>query len=127
MDPSQPLPTTPAPPPLARTGPSDSTAKIVYILYLVSLAVGVTSLVGVIMAYLNAGEAPEPLRSHYRFQIRTFWIGLLYSCIGLALLLVVVGALVWAFVAVWLIVRCVKGLKHLDRGEPYPNAATWLW
>ena len=127
MDPSQPLPTTPAPPPAGQPGPSDSTAKIVYILYLVSLAVGVTSLVGVIMAYVNVGEAPEPLRSHYRFQIRTFWIGVLYSCIGLLLLLVVVGAVVWAFVAVWLIVRCVKGLKYLDRGEPYPNAATWLW
>jgi uncharacterized membrane protein len=127
MDPSQPLPTTPAPPPAGLAGPSASTAKVVYILYLVSLAVGVTSLVGVIMAYVNVGEAPEPLRSHYRFQIRTFWIGLLYSCIGLLLLLVVVGAVVWLFVAVWLIVRCVKGLQALERGEPYPNAATWLW
>jgi uncharacterized membrane protein len=127
MEPSPPLPTTPAPPPAGRAAPSDSTAKIVYILYLVSLAVGVTALVGVIMAYVNVGEAPEPLRSHYRFQIRTFWLGLLYSFVGLLLLVVVVGAVIWALVAVWLIVRCVKGLKYLDRGEPYPNAATWLW
>jgi uncharacterized membrane protein len=127
MDPSQPLPTTPAPPPAGRAAPSDSTAKIVYILYLVSIAVGVTSLIGVIMAYLNVGEAPEPLRSHYRFQIRTFWIGLLYSAIGFVLLFVAVGAVVLLFVAVWLIVRCVKGLKYLDRGEAYPNAASWLW
>ncbi len=127
MDPTQPLPTTPAPPPAGRVAPSDSTAKIVYILYLVSLAVGVTSLVGVIIAYVNVGDAPEPLRSHYRFQIRTFWIGLLYTIAGALLLLVTVGAAVFAFVAVWLIVRCVKGLKHLDRREPYPNAATWLW
>lgn len=119
----EPLPTTPAPPRAA----NDSTAKIVYVLYLVSLAIGVTSLIGVIVAYVNVGDAPEPLRSHYRFQIRTFWIGILYSVLGALLLLVAVGALVLAFVAVWLIVRCVKGLKHLGRGEPYPNAETWLW
>jgi uncharacterized membrane protein len=115
-------------PPLAtRPAPSDSTAKIVYVLYLVSLAVGVTSLIGVVMAYVNVGDAPGPLASHYRFQIRTFWIGILYSLVGLLLLLVAVGALVLVFVAVWLIVRCVKGLKYLDRREPYPNVETWFW
>jgi uncharacterized membrane protein len=127
MDPSQPLPTTPAPPRAGHATPSDTTAKIVYILYLGSLLVGVTSLIGVVMAYLNVGEAPEPLRSHYRFQIRTFWIGLLYSIAGFLLLAVAIGAAVFVLVAIWLIVRCAKGLKYLGRGEPYPNATTWLW
>lgn len=125
MDPGTPMQTTPAPPrPAAQ---SDSTAKIIYILYLVSLAVGVTSLVGVVMAYVNVGSAPEPLRTHYRFQIRTFWIGVLYGLLSLVAMLVAVGVVLALFTVVWLIVRCVKGLKHLDRGEPYPNAATWLW
>ena len=57
---------------------STSNAQIIYILYLVSLVVGVTGIVGVIMAYVYRGEAPDWLQSHYRFQIRTFWIGLLY-------------------------------------------------
>jgi uncharacterized membrane protein len=118
-----PPPSTPAPQPAQ----SDTSAKIIYILYLLSLLVGVTSLVGVIMAYVNIGDAPEPLKSHYRFQIRTFWIGLLYGVIGLVLTFVAVGVLVLLFVAVWLIVRCVKGLKALDRREPYPNVATWFW
>jgi uncharacterized membrane protein len=118
-----PLPTSLAP----QARPSATAAKIIYVLYLASFLVGVTALVGVIMAYVYVGDAPEPLKSHYRFQIRTFWIGMLYSLVGLLLALVVVGVVVWAFVAVWLIVRCVKGLKALDRGEPYPNAETWLW
>ena len=125
MEPNTPLPTTPAP--ASRDPARDSTAKIAYVLYLVSLAVGVTSLVAVVIAYMNVGDAPEPLRSHYRFQIRTFWIGALYGLAGALLLAVGIGALVLLFLAVWLIVRCVKGLKHLDRGEPYPNAGTWLW
>lgn len=125
MEPNWPLPTTPAPD--SRAPARDSSAKIAYILYLVSLAVGVTSLVAVVIAYVNVGDAPEPVRSHYRFQIRTFWIGALYGLVGLLLLAVAVGGLVLLFLAVWLIVRCVKGLKYLDRGEPYPNPGTWLW
>lgn len=124
MEPGSPLPTTPAPP---RAAQSDSTAKIVYVLYLASLVVGVTSIVGVIIAYVNVGDAPEPLRTHYRFQIRTFWMAVLYGIVGLVLTFVVIGAALFLFVAVWLIVRCVKGLRYLDRGEAYPNAATWLW
>lgn len=124
------LPTSvppPAPAPSPVVAPSDTSVKIVYVLYLLSLVLGVTALVGVIMAYVNVGEAPEPLKSHYRFQIRTFWLGLLYASLGVLLTLAAVGVLVLLFVAVWLIVRCVKGLKALDRHEPYPNVQTWLW
>lgn len=123
MDPGTPFPTTPAPP----AAQSDSTAKIVYILYLVALVSGVTALIGVIMAYVNVGEAPEPLRTHYRFQIRTFWIALLYCIVSGLLTIVAIGALLFVLVAVWYVVRCAKGLQYLGRGQPYPNAATWLW
>ncbi len=123
MDPGNPLPTTPAPP-AVRT---DSTAKIVYVLYLVALVSGVTALVGVIMAYVNVGDAPEPLRTHYRFQIRTFWIAILYCVVAGILTMAAVGALLFPLVAVWYIVRCAKGLQYLARGQAYPNAGTWLW
>jgi uncharacterized membrane protein len=123
MDPGTPLQTTPVPP----AAQSDSTAKIIYILYLVALVSGVTALIGVIMAYVNVGEAPEPLRTHYRFQIRTFWIALVYCIVSGILTMVVIGALLFIFVAVWYIVRCAKGLQYLGRGQPYPNADTWLW
>lgn len=127
MDPSQPLPTTPAPPRAGGSAPSDTAAKVVYVLYLGSLLVGVTSLIGALVAYVNAGDAPEPLRSHYRFQIRTFWIGLLYSIVAFLLALAAIGVVFFVLIAIWLIVRCAKGLKYLGRGEPYPNATTWLW
>lgn len=127
MDPSQPLPTTPAPPRAGRPAPSDTTAKVVYVLYIGSLLVGVTSLIGALIAYVNAGDAPEPLRSHYQFQIRTFWIGLLYSIVAFLLALVKIGVVLFVMIGIWLIVRCAKGLKHLGRGEPYPNATTWVW
>ncbi len=115
------------PPMATQPAPSTTTAVIVYVLYLASLLVGVTAIVGLVVAYVNVGDAPEPLANHYRFQIRTFWIGFLYAVVGLLLVVVVVGWALLVFEAVWLIVRCVKGLKHLDRREPYPNVETWLW
>ncbi len=124
MEPGTPLATPPAPP----AAQSDTTAKIVYVLYLVGLVTGgIGALVGVIMAYVNVGAAPEPLRTHYRFQIRTFWISILYCIASAILTILVIGWLLFTLVAVWYIVRCAKGLQYLGRGQAYPNAGTWLW
>ena len=106
---------------------SSSTALIVYILYLVGIVVGLTALVGAVMAYVNRSDAPAWLASHYEFQIRTFWIGLLYLVVGTLLTYVLVGYLVLLFWLVWVILRCAKGMKHLDAGEPHPNPAGWMF
>ncbi len=106
---------------------TEGTAKIIYILYLVGIVFGVTGIIGVVMAYINRSEAPEWLSSHYTFQIRTFWIGALYMLIGILLSFVLVGYLVLLFWVVWLIVRCVKGMKSLDQKEAHPNPAGWLF
>lgn len=119
-----PAPEPPLPPQVAS---SETNARIAYVLYLVSLAVGVTALVAVVVAYVNQGSAPEGLRTHYRYQIRTFWIGLLYGALGVLLSVVVVGFALLLFVAVWLVVRCVKGLKLLGERQPIPDPGTWLW
>ena len=57
-------------------------ALIVYILYLAAYVVGITAVIGVIIAHVQVGTAEPVLASHYRFQIRTFWIGLLYLVVG---------------------------------------------
>lgn len=111
----------------ANTNASGSTAKIVYILYLVGILFGITGLVGVVMAYINKSDAPEWLQSHYRFQIRTFWIGFLYLVIGSVLSIVLIGWLVILFWVVWLIVRCVKGMKYLDNNQAHPDPAGWMF
>ncbi|WP_020410580.1 DUF4870 family protein [Hahella ganghwensis] len=106
---------------------SASNAKIIYILYLVSIIFGLTSIVGLIMAYIYKSDAPEWVQTHYRFQIRTFWIGLLYGFIGVVLSFFVIGYLVLLFVLIWLIVRCVKGLKALDQKQPVADPASWMF
>jgi uncharacterized membrane protein len=104
-----------------------TTANTVYILYLVGLLVPVTPLVGVIMAYVNRGDAPDWVQSHYRFQIRTFWIGVLYSVIGIITVFIIVGFFWLCFVLVWWVVRCVKGMQAVAAGAPYERVETWMW
>src|SRR5262249_38257501 len=66
-------------------------ALIVYILYFVSYFTGITALIGVIIAHVQLASADALLSTHCRFQIRTFWIGLLYLAIGIVLASVIVG------------------------------------
>ena len=107
--------------------PLAKNVKLIYILYLVSIILGLTSIIGLIMSYVNKGDAPDWLKTHYQFLIRTFWIGLLYSVIGLILMTVVIGFLVLLFALVWFIIRCVKGMKLLDEGKPHPNPTGWMF
>ncbi len=101
--------------------------NIIYILYLASLIFGVTAVIGVIMAYVNYRDAPEWLWTHYDFQIRTFWIGLLDLVIVSLLTLIYIGWLLVLMWYVWVIVRCARGMKQLARGAAYPNRTGWLF
>ena len=104
-----------------------SDANLIYILYLVALIAGITSVAGLIMAYVNQGGAPEWVQTHYRFQIRTFWIGMLYTLIGLVTCVIIVGFFWLLFVLVWWVVRCAKGMTAISRGLPYEHPTSWMW
>nr|WP_320116713.1 hypothetical protein [uncultured Desulfuromonas sp.] len=106
---------------------SEGTAKLIYIFYLIGIVIGLTAIIGVIMAYVYRGDAPDWLRSHYDFQIRTFWIGALYIFIGGLLSAVLIGYLILLFWLVWLAVRCAKGLKALEENQAPPNPKGWLF
>ena len=80
-----------------------------------------------VLAYVYRGEAPGWLASHFRFQIRTFWIGLLYMAICIALMPVVIGVVLLPLVLLWLIVRCAKGMNRLSAGDPHPDPTSWMF
>lgn len=102
-------------------------AKIVYILYLVGLVFGITGIIGVIMAYINKDESPDWLKTHYQFQIRTFWIGLLLMFLGTILSIMLIGWFIFLFWVVWLVIRCIKGMKNLDLEKPVDNPTSWMF
>lgn len=99
----------------------------VYVLYLFGYFTGITAIIGVIIAYLQARSANPPIKSHYTFQIRTFWIGLVYLVVGLLLLSLAVGVLVLLWGFVWSLVRNVKGLLALNRNDPIQNPESWMF
>jgi len=107
--------------------PGGDNVKLVYVLYLASVVVGITMLVGLVMAYMNRGHAAGTwVESHYTYQIRTFWIGLLYSVICIVLMIVGIGFLLIVAVLIWGVVRCVRGLQWTAAGQPVPNPQSWL-
>jgi uncharacterized membrane protein len=107
--------------------PGGDNVKLIYILYLVSVVVGITMLIGLVMAYLNRGQASGTwAHSHYTYQIRTFWIGLLYSLICVVLMIIGIGFLLIIAVLIWGVVRCVRGLQWASSSQPVPNPQGWL-
>ena len=106
---------------------TSTTAKVIYILLMVSTMIGVTGLVAIIMAYVMQDDSPEWLQTHYRFQIRTFWIGLLYIVIGSFTFQIIIGYFILLFTVVWMLVRCAKGLKQLANKQAVKNLESWFF
>jgi len=103
-------------------------ALIVYILYLVAYVVGITAVIGVIIAHVQVGTTADPmLASHYRFQIRTFWIGVLYLVVGVILAFVLIGFLVLLWWFIWSLIRTIKGLLLLNENRPIRDPGSWMF
>jgi uncharacterized membrane protein len=114
-----------APVPAGEKG--QGTVLLVYVLMLASVIVPLTGVLGVIIAYVYRDDVPPWLQSHFRLQIRTFWLSLLYVTLGLLLLIALVGYAVLLFWLVWFLVRCIKGVRFLNLGQAYPNPEAWLF
>ena len=89
-------------------------ATIVYALQAAGFFLGITWIAAVIIDYVKKDDAAGSwLDSHYRWQIRTFWWGLLWGVVGGLLAIVVVGFIVLAADAIWIIYRIAKGWLRL--------------
>lgn len=104
---------------------------VISLLYLGSFLAGITTLIGVILAYVWRNEPHEGWEdSHYRYHIRTFWIGFIWTGVALAGSIVTLFLFAWLFfglVAVWFAVRAVKALLAAQKNEPVQNVESWLF
>jgi uncharacterized membrane protein len=108
-------------PEIRRSDPARNLAVVVYILQALSFFVGgITGLVGVIINYVKMEDVRGTwVESHFSWQIRTFWIALLWTVIGTVTIpLMGFGFLVLLATAVWVIYRVVKGALALNDGKP---------
>jgi len=103
-------------------------AIVVWSLYIASyLSFAVTMLVGVIIAYIKRDElAGTPFASHMTSAIRTFWISLVVSVIGLLLSVIYIGFLVLIVLWIWLLFRVIRGLVRAIDRQPIEDPTGWL-
>jgi uncharacterized membrane protein len=79
---------------------------------------GLPWLVAVVMNYVKKDDvAGTWLESHFRWQIRTFWWGLLWGVVGGILTLVLIGFVILFVDAIWIIYRIVKGWLSLSEDK----------
>jgi uncharacterized membrane protein len=108
--------------------------KVIYALHAISLLTGIIgtativgafltgwpSIIGVILNYVKRSAVRGTwLDSHFRWQIRTFWFGLLW--IVLCLVFVVATLIAWlpmGVVGLWFIYRIIRGWVALSDGRP---------
>ena len=96
--------------------PTVINVKLIYAGYLMSLAVPFLALIAAFFAYQNSkADRPAWLGTHYTYQLRTFWMGLIANIIAYALSFIGVGLLLFPLIAVWVVARAVKGLIRVAR------------
>lgn len=97
---------------------------VVYILQALSFFFGLTAIIGVIINYIKKEEAAGTLyESHFDWQIRTFWWGLVWGVIGFILIFALGLGLLVLFVAwIWAIYRVVKGWLKWNDHQPVFSA-----
>jgi uncharacterized membrane protein len=94
-------------------------AFICYALYALSFLVGVTAIAAIILGYIKREDARGTwVESHYRWQIRTFWIALVGTVVFWILSLVLIGIPFLIALYIWAIYRVVKGWLRLYERRP---------
>jgi uncharacterized membrane protein len=115
----------------ASTGFDFNQPTIIALCYLASAVTGFPMLIGVVLAYVWQG-APEHdwENSHFRFHIRSFWIGIalgLLFIIPTIMTLGLAGFFLYPLLVLWLIIRSFIAMMKAQRREPIDNVGTWLW
>jgi uncharacterized membrane protein len=101
---------------------------IISLLFLATYLLGITAIIGVVLAYVWRGEANEPWEAtHYQYLITTFWVGLAGMILSVILMVVLVGFLLIFAVGAWVLVRVILSLIAAQKRQPMPNPGTLLF
>ncbi|MEM6267733.1 MAG: hypothetical protein AAF707_09425 [Pseudomonadota bacterium] len=114
--------------PTTNSGFDFNQPTIISLLYLGSFVTGVSGLVGIVLAHVWQGESKGGWEeSHFTYLITTFWVGFVASIIAFVLLFVLIGALLYPLIAIWVGVRSVFSLIRAQKQEPMPDPKTLLF
>ena len=102
-------PYRPGPPPTASGIDLRGWSWIVLGLYIATYVTGFTSIIGVVIAYAKRAEATGTIHeSHMVYAIRSFWIGVILTVIGILLAVVGIGVVILILAGLWWLVRLVR-------------------
>jgi uncharacterized membrane protein len=115
--------------------------QLIYALHALSLLTGIfttatiiwafltgwPSIIAVILNYVKRADVRGTwLESHFRWQIRTFWWGLLWYCLCWGFILITFGLgfplalLVFAVLGLWFVYRIARGWMALNDRKSIP-------
>lgn len=114
---------TPTPSPA--TDPKTYTI-IIYILMTLGLFTGVFGLVAVIMAYIKKEDFKGTVYyDHMVYLIKTFWAGLTAAIVGIILMIILIGWIIFIAAYIWFIYRITLGFINLLDGKPV-STTSWF-
>ena len=89
---------------------------LIYILLALGFVTGgLSAIAAVIINYIKRDDVRGSwLEGHFRWQINTFWFGLLWTIIAFLTWLVLLGWFTGALVTIWLVYRIAKGAIYLN-------------
>ena len=87
---------------------------------------GLIGLIGLVIAYVKRDDARGTwLESHFQWQIRTFWFGLLWAVLGWVFMVTIVfffiALAIWAVTSLWILYRVIRGFLRLNDRQPMPG------
>lgn len=89
--------------------------QAVYGLQVLGMFTVVGFIIAIIINYVKLPDARGTwLETHFRWQIRTFWFGLLWVVLGTLLKLVLIGFLIFMVNYIWVAYRIIKGWIYLN-------------
>ncbi|WP_417595599.1 DUF4870 family protein [Parasphingorhabdus sp.] len=101
---------------------------MVSLLYIAGFVIGITGIVGLILAVVWRNEVAGTWgKSHLKFPIRTFVIGLVVGIIGAILSFVLIGTPFFLALSIWILVRSVIALLKAQKHESIADPNTWLF
>ncbi len=103
-----------------------------FFVFLMVMTMGLSGILALLVANFAEAKAPDWLKSHYEFQKRTFWVGIVpvlivfFAVLRLHVsdqrIVLVLLAIPLAYTAG----RAVLGFNHLFYGRPVPNPKAWI-
>ncbi|RTL42319.1 MAG: hypothetical protein EKK53_11575 [Burkholderiales bacterium] len=94
---------------------------VIYLLYGLGVFTGLTAVIAVIINHVKYGDTVDTLyASHFRWQMRSFWWGLVWGLLGACTVWIGVGFVILGANWFWLVYRLVRGFLNWNDGRPMP-------